>query len=130
MQKIGEGAAECLGALPDLKRRKGVDMDAGHRLFDRVADRKIGGAGVFGMDAALQADLGGAAFPSLLDTASDLPKVEVVGPAAQVLAELALGKGAKLTAEVADIGIVDIAGYDVADGVAVNPPSQPVGSLA
>ena len=44
---------------------------------------EISRPGVFRVDAALQADLGGAAFPGLLDPPPDLGKVEVVGPAAQ-----------------------------------------------
>ena len=50
----------------------------------------------------------------------DLVEVEIVGPAAQVLAELALGEGAELAAEVADVGVVDVAVDDVADGVAAD----------
>ncbi len=71
-QEVGEGAAQGLGALPDLERREGMDVDVGHRLLDRAADSEIGRAGVFGVDAALQADLGGAALPGLLDPALDL----------------------------------------------------------
>ena len=130
LQKIGEGAAEGLRALPDFERRKGVDMDAGHRLLDRAAHAEIGGAGVFGVDAALQAHFGGAALPGFLDPAPDLGQIEVIGPAAQILAELAFGESAELAAEIADVGVVDVAGHDIADGVAVDPPAQPVGGLA
>ncbi len=43
-QKVRDRAAEGLGALPDLERREGVDMNAGHRLLDGAADREIGRA--------------------------------------------------------------------------------------
>ena len=65
-------------------------MDVGHRLLDRPADPEIGGPGIFGMDAALQADLGGAALPGLFDPTLDLGEIEVIGPAAQIFAELTL----------------------------------------
>src|SRR6266566_4320640 len=94
-------------------------MEAGHGFFDGAAHVEIGGAGVFRMNAALQADFGGAALPGLLATPNDLVHVEVVGPAAQILAELALREGAELAAEITDVGVVDVAGDDVADGVAV-----------
>ena len=105
-------------------------MEPRHRLLDRAADREIGGAGVLGVDAALQAHFGGAAFPGLLDAADDLVHVEVVGPAAQVLAELALREGAELAAEIADVGVVDVAGHDISDGVARHLSAQPVGGGA
>src|SRR5207244_10502221 len=60
----------------------------------------------------------------------DLRQVEVIGPAAQILAELALREGAELAAEIADVGVVDVAGHDVADFVAIDPLPQPVGCPA
>ena len=82
------------------------------------------------MDATLQAHFGGAALPGLLDPADDLVHVEVVGPAAQILAELALGEGAELTAEIADVGVVDVAGHDVADHAAIDPLPELIGRSA
>src|SRR5215471_15791138 len=90
-------------------------MDIRHRFLDRATDREIGGAGIFRMDAALQAHLGRAALPRLLDPPPDLREVEVIGPPAQIFTELALGEGAELAAEIADIGVVDVAGHDIAD---------------
>ena len=52
----------------------------------------------------------------------DLVEVEVVGLAAQVLAQLALGEGAELAAEVADVGVVDVAVDDVGDRIAARAP--------
>src|SRR6202040_2838262 len=101
-----------------------------HRLFDGAADVEVGGAGVFRVDAALQADFGGAALPGLLAAPDDLVHVEIVGPAAQILAELALREGAELAAEIADVGVVDVAGDDIGDRVAIDRAAQPVGGLA
>ena len=71
-------------------------------------------AGIVRMDAALHADFGRAALPRLLRAARDLVEREIVGPAAQILAELALREGAELAAEVADVGVVDVAVDDIA----------------
>src|SRR5262249_21277050 len=81
-------------------------------------------------DTALQANLGGAAVPRLFAAPHDLVQIEVVGPAAQVFAELALRKGAELAAEIADVGVIDVAGDDVADRVAVDLAAQIVGGGA
>ncbi len=129
-QEIGDRTAERLGALPDFERREGVDVDVGHRFFDCPADCEIGGAGVFRMDAALQAYLGRAAAPSFLDPPLDLGDIEVVGPAAQVFAELPLRERAELAAEIADVGVVDVTGHDVADRVPIDPLPQLVGCPA
>src|SRR6516225_7085723 len=107
-----------------------MDVDPRHRLLDRPAERDIGGAGVFRMDAALQADFGRATRPGLFDAPDDLNAVKVIGPAAQVFAELTLREGAELAAKIADVGVVDVAGHDIADGIAIDPLPQLVGSVA
>ena len=107
-----------------------MDVEAGYRLFDGAAQGEVGGAGVFRVDAALQADFGGAALPGLLAAPDDLVHVEVVGAAAQILAELALREGAELAAEIADVGVVDVAGDDIGDGVAVDGAPQIIGGGA
>src|SRR5262249_9466789 len=97
-----------------------MDMEPRYGAPDGARDREVGLAGILGMDAALQADLGGAAIPRLLAAATDLIEVEIIGPAAQVLAQLALGEGAELAAIVANVGVVDVAVDDVADDIAVD----------
>ena len=129
-QEIGERAAESLGALPDLERREGVDVDVGHRFLDRAADRKIGGAGIFRVNPALHTDFGRAAVPRFLDPPLDLREIEVIRPAAQIFAELALRECAELAAEIADVGVVDVAGHDIAHHVAIDPLPQLVGRPA
>jgi hypothetical protein len=62
---VGDRALERRGAVPDFQRREGMDMHAGHCLAHGAADLEIMLAGVFGMDAALHADFGGAAVPRL-----------------------------------------------------------------
>src|SRR5215472_16709497 len=82
------------------------------------------------MDAALQAHFRSPPLPSLVDPPLNFHEIEVIGPTAQVLAELTLREGAELTAEIADIGVVDVAGHDIADLVALDPLPKPVSRLA
>ena len=76
--------AERLRALKHLQRREGMDVDVGRSAFDRAADVEIGRAGVIRMDAALQADLGGAALPGLGAAALDFFERQVVRLPAQI----------------------------------------------
>ena len=102
-------------------------MDLGRRRLHRPADLEVGRAAVVGMDAALQAHLGRAALPGLAGAARDLGEVEVVGRPAQMLGEPALGEGAEAAAEVADVGVVDVAVDDVGDPLAADLLAQLVG---
>ena len=97
------------------------------RRLDGAADAEIGLAGVLRMDAALKTYLGGASLPCLGRAAHDFLEREVIGRAAQRLMRLALGKGAELATIVADVGIVDVAVDDVADGIAGHCPAKSVG---
>src|ERR1700757_926320 len=99
-------------------------MDVRSDRLDGAADRKISGACVVGMDAALQAHFRGAALPGLAAAALDLLEREIIGAAAQIGGELALREGAELAAEVADVGVVDVAVDHIGDAVAVDPPTQ------
>ena len=122
-----ERDAERRRALPHLERRERVDVHVGRRFLHRAAEVEIGLAGVVGVDAALHADFGGAALPGLDHAALHLVEPEVVGLAAQVLGQLALGEGAELALEVADVGVVDVAVDDVGDDVAARLAPQRVG---
>src|SRR5215212_8766428 len=102
-------------------------MHRGQCLLNRAADRQIGRASVFRVNAALQAHFGGAALPGLLAAPYDLIEVEIVRPAAQILAELAFREGTELAAEITDIRVVDVAGDDVGYRVARYLAAQPVG---
>ena len=57
---VGERLAEPLGALGDLERGEAVDVDVGRRLLHGPGDVDVVVAVEVGMDAALQAHLGGA----------------------------------------------------------------------
>ncbi len=127
---VRDRALERRGAVPDLERREGMDMHAGHRLAHRAADFEIMIAGIFGMDAALHADFGGAALPGFRRAAHDLLGREVVGRAAQVGRQLAFGEGAEAAAEVADVGVVDVAHDGVRHGVADHLAPQRIGGLS
>ena len=65
------GTPRRRSALPDLQRRKGVNVDFGADLFDRAADRQIGRSRIGRVDAALQADFHRAAIPCLDDPPLD-----------------------------------------------------------
>src|SRR5262245_39297182 len=80
------------------------------------------------MDAALQADLGGAARPRLFHAPGDLLVRDEIGGAAQVFGQLALREGAEPAPEVANVRVLDVPGDDVGDLVAVDLAPQAVGS--
>src|SRR3954452_5679389 len=104
-----------------------MDVDVRQLAFDRAAHVEVEVPGEGGVDAALEADLDRAAFPRLAAAADDLVQRDEVRAAAQVLGELALRECAEAAAEVADVGVVDVARDDVCDGVAVDLAAEPVG---
>src|ERR1700726_2377401 len=102
-------------------------MDARFRAFHGPANVEIFSAGVARMDTALHADFGGATRPRLAHAPFDLAERDIVRPTAQRLAHLAFGEGAEATFEITDVGVVDIAGDDVGNDVAIGDPPQLVG---
>ena len=90
-------------------------MQVGQRLADRAHEVEVPGAREAGVDAALQADLGGAAIPRLGAAPHDLVDAEQVGGPAQVGGQAALRERAEAAAEVADVGVVDVPADDVGD---------------
>ena len=70
-------------------------MHVRDRRLDGAANAQIGLAGVIGMDAALEADLGCASLPGLGRAAHDFVESEVIRRATQRLMRLALGEGAE-----------------------------------
>ena len=105
-------------ALPDFEWRECVHMNLGLGGLDGAQHFEVPLAGKAGVDPALQADLCAATFPGLSRAASDFAGLEQRGGAAEILGEAALRKGAEATAEIADIGVVDVAADDVGDVVA------------
>ncbi len=107
-----------------------MDVDTGSCGLRSTADVEIGLAREARMDAALQADLGRPAVPGFRGTAGYFVQVDDIRGPAQVIARLALGKGAERAVIEADVGVVDIPGDDVGDGVADLDTAQFVGGLA
>jgi hypothetical protein len=71
-------------------------------------------------DAALQADFDRAALGGLAAAAHDFLEREIVGPPAQALVRLALGECTECAAIETNIGVVDVAGDDVAHALAAS----------
>ena len=130
LQKRAQGHAERLRAVRDFERREGVHVHSRHRLLHGAQQGQIGVAGVGRMNAALQADLGGAAVPGLDRAPGDLVQREVVGPAAQIIAQLSFRECAEAASIAADVGVIDVAIDHVADDVAAGPGAQRVGGGA
>ena len=95
-------------------------MHPRHGLLDSAANRLIGCAGIFRVNAALQADLGGAARPGFLGATCDFRMVKIIGRAAQGFMRLALAEGAEAATIGADIGVIDVPIDDIAHGIARN----------
>ena len=129
LEVVAQRPALGRGALPDLERGEGVDVQLRQRRADRPHEVEVPGAGEARVDAALQADLRRAAIPRLLAAADDLVDAEQVGRAAQVGRQPALRERAEAAAEVADVGVVDVPADDVGDGVARALGAPRVGRL-
>ena len=82
------------------------------------------------MNAALETHFRRPALPRLLHAARDFLEREVVRAAAQVVVQLAFGKGAEAACVAADVGVVDVAVDDVGDDVAVRLRAQRIGGGA
>ena len=95
--------------------------------LDGAANAEIGLAGVIRMNAALKAHLGRAALPRFGRAANDFLKGKVIRRAPQRLMLFALGEGAERAAVGADVGVVDVAVDDVADGVAADRSAKLIG---
>ena len=115
---VAQRQAQRVGAVPDLERREGVHVHVGRGGFHGGDDAEIGLARIARPDAALQADLGGAALPGLARAPRDLLEREVVGLLAMAETVPALGEGAEGAAVGADVRVVDVAVDDVGHGVA------------
>ena len=106
-----------------------MDVHLGDDSLDRPADRLIGGAGVVGMDAALQAHFRRPAIPRLDRATRNFLDGEIIRRAAQILVRAAFREGAELAPVIADVGVVDVAVHDVTHDVATDRASQRVGGL-
>ena len=128
-QVVGQGLAQALGPLGDLEGGEAVDVDVGRGLLHRPGDVDVVVAVEVGVDAALEADLGGAQLGRLDDPAGDVVQREQVRAAPQVQRQRALGEAAEPALERADVRVVDVAVVDEGDDVAHGLPAQLVGHL-
>ena len=101
----------------------------GRRSLIALEHRDVEVAGEVRVDAALQADLGGPELPGLDRAVDHLVDVQDVGVAAQVEALGPAREAAEAAAEVALVGVVDVAVDDVGDRVAAAARAQGVGHL-
>ena len=69
---VGKRLVEPAGALGDLERGEAVHVDVGHRLLHRPGDVDVVVAVEVGVDAALEADLGGAQLGRLAGALGDV----------------------------------------------------------
>ncbi len=100
--------------------RERVHVHARHPRLDRPDDVGVAGDRHLRVDAALQADLGGAGRPRLLGPVGDLLHRQPV----RVGVALPLGERAEPAPHVADVGEVDVPVDHVGDVVADRVPAQ------
>ena len=120
---VRDRQTRCRGTLPDLKRREGVHVDVRHGVLHRPDHRQVVVTVEPGMNSALQTDLGRAPVPGLQRSPGDLLQRYEVRLPPQIACELPLGERAEPAAEIADIGVLDVARDDVADVVPAHLPS-------
>src|SRR5579859_1458887 len=82
------------------------------------------------MNTTLHADFTAAAFPVFACPSNHFIQRQIIGRPTQIFAQLPFAKGAELAAEVADIGIVDVAVDRVRDDIAIDLLTQSIGCLA
>ena len=116
-----------LCSLPDFQGRKRVDMHTGGCTAHGGQNIEIGLPGVIRMNTALHTDFSGSALPGLDTPPGDSFSTDIVGTAAQVFTQLALGERTELAFEVTDIGVVDIAIDHIANGIAAALSPQLIG---
>ena len=127
LEVLLEADPRTTGALADLERGEAVDVDRLRRGAHGVDDVQVVVAVEVGMDAALQAHLGGAERFGFGHAARDLVELEQVRRAAQVERQRALGEGAELALERAHVRVVDVAVRHPGDLVAHDALAQLVG---
>ena len=117
------------GTFGDLKCGKAVDVDIGYSVPNRPGDVEVVITIEVGMDAPLEADLGGAHSGRLGCPVGDLVHLQEVGRASEIQRQRSLGETAKATLVGADVGVVDISVRHPRHVVADPAPAQLVGYL-
>src|SRR5690606_36204140 len=110
-----ERLPEAPRPLGDLEGGEAVHVDLRGRLLHRPGDLDVVVAVEVGVDAALQADLGGAPLPRLPGAPGDVVEGQQVGRAPQVQRQRALRGPAEPALERADVRVVDVSVADVGD---------------
>ena len=119
-------AVGLLLAEVDLLGRERVDVQVGQLVLQRAHDLAVPEAVLVGVDAALDADLGGAARDRFVRAPDDVLERAVVG----VFLVLVAREAAEAAADVADVREVDVAADDVGDLVADVVEARAVGHRA
>src|SRR5262249_52470639 len=118
LEERADAHPKGLGTLPDLEGGEAVNVHPRQAPLDGLEHLDVEVAGEVGVDATLEAHLGGSALPRLHRAPDDLVDAEEVGLAAEVEAPRALAEAAEAAAEVAQVRVVDVAvdhiGHDVA----------------
>ena len=71
------------------------------------------------MNSTLHADLGGTSVPRFDSASDNFFGTYVIGTTAQVFTELAFRKRTELTLKIANIGVINVSVYYIADCIAV-----------
>ena len=119
--------SEATRALGHLERGEAVHVDLRRDLLHGTRHRQVVLAVEVGMDAALQAHLGGAAVDRFHHAPLDLLVVEEVRAAAEVQRQRTLGERAEPALERADVRVVDVAVAHEGDGVADGIDAELIG---
>jgi len=100
-----------------------MDVHPGQAFFDAFDHRGVEVTSELGMDPTLECDLGSTPIPGLLRQPDDAFERDQIGLFPQVETARAFGEGAEPAAEIALVGVVDVAIDDVCHRV--TDPSAP-----
>ena len=104
-------------------------MHLGHNLLNGMTNIQISLTGIFRMDAALQANFGGAAVIRFSRSPHNFFMRQVIGPAPKVFTHLAFREGAELTFEITHVGIINISINTIGHLIADQMLSDRIGRL-
>ena len=116
--------------LEHLEGGEAVDVHSRGGRLHRLHQVQVVLAVELGMDATLQADLGGSSPGGFDHPLDDLLQGEQIGLAPEVERERAFGEAAEPAPVGADVGVVDVPVPDEGHHVAHRGPAQTVGRLA
>ena len=120
---VAVGHLGLLRPVPDLERRKSVDMEVGNVSLDRPDDPSVVAPIEIRVEAALDTDLGPAPLFGFKGASRDLIQIEHFS--ALIIA--ALRETAERAAHVADIGKVDVAANHEARAIVMHLSTKRIG---